>query len=81
MKAEADLDSYLAETASQTAANAKADADPKMRAIKFLKSQSYKVKLRQSDNYYRIDEPLGGRTGWKTEEEFMSYAAQRGFKA
>ena len=41
---------------------------------------TYNVTFRRTYNRYRINEPLGGRTGWKTKEELMDYAAERGFK-
>ena len=81
MRAEADLESYAVETAFQAAASEKATADPTNRAIKFLETQNYKVTFRRTYNRYRINEPLGGRTDWKTEEELMDYAVERGFKA
>ena len=80
MKAEADLESYAVETAFQVATRAEAEANPTNRAIKFLETQKYKVTLRRTNKPYRITEPLGGRTGWKTKEELMDYALARGFK-
>lgn len=91
MKAETDLESYVVETAFRAAANekaaayeaaasAKAEADPTNRAIKFLETQNYNVTFRRTYNRYRINEPLVGRTGWKTKEELMDYAVERGFK-
>ena len=45
-------------------------------ARRFLYGEGYKVKTKAGK--FRVHEPAGGRTEWKTEEELIEYAKKRG---
>ena len=51
------------------------NSDVKM-ARRFLYGEGYKVKTQAGK--FRVHEPAGGRTDWKTEEELIEYAKERG---
>ena len=45
-------------------------------AMNFLTDMGYKVKTQAGK--FKIHEPAGGKTGWKTTEELVEYAKERG---
>ena len=86
MQAEAEVTDYVRKQAAKEADQAaretnKASArdsystDIEM-ARRFLYGEGYKGKTQAGK--FRVHEPAGGRTDWKTEEELIEYAKERG---
>ena len=73
MKAEAEVTDYAMKQAAKIVEPTEADL-----AINFLKGEGCKVKTKAGK--FRVHEPAGGRTGWKTEEELFEYARGRGYR-
>ena len=79
MKAEADVTDYVRKQAAREADKAGArnsHSDDVEMARRFLYGEGYKVKTQAGK--FRVYEPAGGRTDWKTEEELIEYAKERG---
>ena len=79
MKAEAEVTDYARKQAAKEADKESAgdsySTEVEM-ARRFLYGEGYKVKTQAGK--FRVHEPAGGRTDWKTEEELIEYAAERG---
>ena len=71
MKAEAEVTEYAMKQAAKTVEPTEVDL-----VTNFLKGEGYKVKTQAGK--FRVHEPAGGRTDWKTEEELIQYAKERG---
>ena len=71
MKAEAEVTDYAMKQAAKIVEPTEVDL-----VINFLKGEGYKVKTQAGK--FRVHEPAGGRTGWKTEVELVEYAKERG---
>lgn len=71
MKAEAEVTDYAMKQAAQIVEPTEVDL-----VINFLKGEGYKVKTQAGK--FRVHEPAGGRTDWKTEEDLIEYAKERG---
>ena len=71
MKAEAEVTDYAMKQAAKTVEPTEVDL-----VTNFLKGEGYKVKTQAGK--FRVHEPAGGRTDWKTEEELIQYAKERG---
>ena len=71
MKAEAEVTDYAMKQAAKTVEPTEVDL-----VTNFLKGEGYKVKTQAGT--FRVHEPAGGRTDWKTEEELIQYAKERG---
>ena len=82
MRAEADVVDYAIKQAAKDAA-LDAEANKPLKeidfAVRWLERKDYKVKIQGSR--FRVFEPLGGRTEWKSEKELIEYAKERGFKS
>ena len=83
VKAEAEVTDFVRKQAAKEADQAAREADKEAasnsdveRARRFLYGEGYKVKTRAGK--FRVHEPAGGRTDWKTEEELIDYAKERG---
>ena len=71
MQAEAEVTDYAMKQAAKIVEPTQVDL-----VINFLKGEGYKVKIQAGK--FRVHEPAGGRTDWKTEEELLEYAKERG---
>ena len=88
MQAEAEVTDYARKQAAKEADQAAREANKESArdrdsysddiemARRFLYGEGYKVKTKAGK--FRVHEPAGGRTDWKTEEEFIEYAKKRG---
>ena len=71
MKAEAEVTDYAMKQAAKIVGPTEVGL-----VIYFLKGEGYKVKAQAGK--FRVHEPAGGKTDWKTEEEFTEYAKEPG---
>ena len=90
MKAEAEVTDYVRKQAAReadkagardshfTAAGTNSKLTDIEMARRFLHGEGYKVKAQAGK--FRVNEPAGGRTDWKNEEELIEFAKERGFR-
>ena len=79
MKAEAEVTDFVRKQTAKQADNERTkdnhSSEVEM-ARRFLYGEGYKVKTQAGK--FRVYEPAGGRPDWKTKEELLEYAKERG---